>query len=44
MGTTEQLARFVVETDSQRIPQEALEAASTSLMDAVGTALTAHTT
>ena len=44
MGTTEQLARFVVETDSQRIPQEALEAAPTSLMDAVGTALTAHTT
>ena len=39
MGTTEQFARFVVETTSEDIPAEATEAAAVSLMDAVGTAL-----
>ena len=39
MGTTEQFARFVVETRLEEIPPEATEAAAVSLMDAVGTAL-----
>ena len=43
MGVTERLARFVVETESSKIPEEALDAAITGLMDAVGTALVANT-
>ena len=43
MGVTERFASFVVETDSSKIPDEALDAATTSLMDAVGTALVANT-
>lgn len=39
MGTTEQFARFVVETTSDDIPPEATEAAAAGLMDTVGTAL-----
>ena len=40
MGATEQLARFIAETDSDTVSEEALDAATTGLLDAVGTALT----
>jgi len=43
MGITERLARFVAETESSKISGEALDAATTGLMDAVGTALTGKT-
>ncbi len=43
MGTTEQLAHFLAETKSSKVPDEALDAATTGLMDAVGTAIVANT-
>ena len=43
MGATEKLARFVIETPSEKISDEAIERATAGLMDAVGTALVANT-
>ena len=39
MGATEKIARFVVETDSQSIPQEAVKIAKEHCLDCIGVAL-----